>query len=414
MLAFFLLQSFSILALSEASILHPPETTVLPSSHNKESESSEAISIATPIHLGLPGESPVRSSIPRIKRQVSASCRRTGQSLCSRNFPIDFCCDKTTTCKILAGATTALCCPDGSCSVIMPRSCNINWLDVEQFPDAPIVSSALDYKLPSCGKDSSGEQTCCPFGYSCGQNGTVCVLDKDQRSLKAKKSDDFLARTQTDSSSSTLPTATATSTSPTKATSTTAADSAPEQTTGAQTEGVGGKQTNSSTVGIAVGSALGAAAMIGVMLCLAWKKYRISESVSRLGHRHSQEKHQRHRRFLPSWVCRNLQRGEHIDQMPTPPPPAYAPYHLDLDKCRRVPRRKTVPPSRNKTPAQVMQECSPVELPASPVSFSFWNTTRASQRSTFFAKTRVSLSRPLPRQQPPPRGPHNPEYPDFF
>ncbi|KAI6382580.1 hypothetical protein MCOR25_000583 [Pyricularia grisea] len=295
----------------------------------------------------------------------------------------------------------------------MPRSCNINWLDVEQFPDAPVVSTALDYKLPSCGEDSSGEQTCCPFGYSCGQNGTLCVLDKDQRSLRAEKNNDFFARTQTGSSSSTRPTATATSTQATDASSPTTTDSTSEQTTEPQTEGGGGKQTISSTVGIAVGSALGAAAMIGVMLCLAWKRYRISESVSIRRHRHGQEKHHGPRRFLPSWVRRNLQRDGHIDQMPTPPPPAYAPYHLDLDKCRRVPRRKTVPSSR-KAPAPIIQECSPVELPASPVSFSFWNTTRASQRSTFFAKTRVSLARPPPRQQPPPRGPHNPEYPDFF
>ncbi|TLD19940.1 hypothetical protein PspLS_09481 [Pyricularia sp. CBS 133598] len=295
----------------------------------------------------------------------------------------------------------------------MPRSCNINWLNVELFPDAPIVSSALDYKLSSCGKDSSGEQTCCPFGYYCGQNGTVCVLDKDQRSLKAEKNDDFFPRTQTDSSSSTQPTAMATSTGTTDVPSPTTTDTASKQTTETKTEGDGGKQTNSSTVGIAVGSVLGAAAMIGVMMCLAWKRYRIAESMSRLRHRRSKEKHQGPRRFLPSWVRRNLQRDEHIDQMPTPPPPAYVPYHLDLDKCRRVPRRKTVPPSR-KTPAPVMQECSPIELPASPVSFSFWNTTRSSQRSTFFAKTRVSLSRPPPRQQPPPRGPHNPERPDFF
>ncbi|TLS30290.1 hypothetical protein PpBr36_02362 [Pyricularia pennisetigena] len=295
----------------------------------------------------------------------------------------------------------------------MPRSCNIDWLDVEQFPNAPIVSSALDYKLPTCGKESSGAQTCCPFGYSCGQNGTVCVLDKDQRSLKAEKNGDYSARIQTDSISSTRPTATATSTGPTDTPSPTTTAFASEHSTEAQTEGDAGKQANSSTVGIAVGSVLGAAAMIGVMLCIAWKRYWIPESVSRLGHRHSQEKHHGPRRFLPSWAHRNLQRDEHIDQMPTPPPPAYAPYHLDLDKCRRVPRRKTVPPSR-KAPEPVVQECSPVELPASPVSFSFWSTTRASQRSTFFAKTRGSMSRPPPRQQPPPRGPHNPEYPDFF
>ncbi|KAK8027375.1 hypothetical protein PG991_004431 [Apiospora marii] len=97
-----------------------------------------------------------------------AKCTQAG-------LPGNFCCDKQSTCIALAGQTTVLCCPSGpdGCNVIAPIVCDLKLQDPASNPNAQVKTTVLNGKLPSCGSN------CCPFGYSCGDDGN-CIMDKDQ------------------------------------------------------------------------------------------------------------------------------------------------------------------------------------------------------------------------------------------
>lgn len=89
-------------------------------------------------------------------------------------FPDNFCCPTGSSCIALAGDTTILCCPSGDdCSVIAPIVCNIQLQNATSNPDASVKTTFLTGTLPSCGAN------CCPFGYTCDQDGN-CVKDQDQ------------------------------------------------------------------------------------------------------------------------------------------------------------------------------------------------------------------------------------------
>ncbi|KAK7941078.1 uncharacterized protein PG986_013465 [Apiospora aurea] len=92
-----------------------------------------------------------------------------------KGLPDNFCCDKGSSCIALAGLTTVLCCPNGpdGCTVIAPIVCDLKLQDPASNPNAQVKTTVLNGKLPSCGSN------CCPFGYSCGDDGN-CIMDQDQ------------------------------------------------------------------------------------------------------------------------------------------------------------------------------------------------------------------------------------------
>ncbi|KAJ4249380.1 hypothetical protein NW762_012231 [Fusarium torreyae] len=94
------------------------------------------------------------------------------QTSCNSDLA-NFCCPKDNSCMLLAGQTTAVCCPDkATCNSIEPITCDIRGQDQRQFPNAPVKTIVFNLDLEKCGKG------CCPFGYSC-EDGQ-CVIDKDQ------------------------------------------------------------------------------------------------------------------------------------------------------------------------------------------------------------------------------------------
>lgn len=102
------------------------------------------------------------------------TCAASGLRSCSQGLPDNFCCPETSRCISLAGATSALCCPEGKdCQRIKPIICDASAQDAAKFPGAPIKTTIFDVPLSKCGDDG-----CCPFGYSCA--GTECLRDEDQ------------------------------------------------------------------------------------------------------------------------------------------------------------------------------------------------------------------------------------------
>ncbi|KAF4983196.1 hypothetical protein FZEAL_1353 [Fusarium zealandicum] len=124
--------------------------------------------------------SSIFSDFPSRHTERDGSCPISGMDWCGSELPEDFCCPSESSCKVLAANTTALCCPKGStCINIQPIICKITFQDPSAYPAAPIKTLALDQKLKRCGSN-----TCCPLGYSC-EDGTTCVLDKDQEEAYA-------------------------------------------------------------------------------------------------------------------------------------------------------------------------------------------------------------------------------------
>jgi hypothetical protein len=124
---------------------------------------------------------------------------------CGNGLPSNFCCGSDSTCIVLAGNTTVLCCPkpatpasgDGTCSQLRPITCDLSQQNATQFPASGIKTTALHGELPSCGG------SCCPFGYSCNttaSSGPVCQKDANQNA----------APSQSDPSSTTPSTSSAT------------------------------------------------------------------------------------------------------------------------------------------------------------------------------------------------------------
>ncbi|KAI0600540.1 hypothetical protein F4775DRAFT_69610 [Biscogniauxia sp. FL1348] len=100
------------------------------------------------------------------------SCPQGDYLPCGQGLPGNFCCESKHTCIALASSTTALCCPRGSsCLVIQPITCDIQFQNVTAFPESEVFTTNLSKPLPTCGKG-----TCCPFGFRC--NGEeMCVIE---------------------------------------------------------------------------------------------------------------------------------------------------------------------------------------------------------------------------------------------
>lgn len=131
------------------------------------------------------------------------ACAAPGFTQCSQSgLPADFCCGPDSSCIVLAGNTTVLCCPTGSkCATIKPISCDLQAQNNTQSPDNSLKTTALTGTLGKCG------DSCCPFGYTCNTGGN-CVMDADQSkapSTSAVTSPTATSTSQSTSTSTTSP-----------------------------------------------------------------------------------------------------------------------------------------------------------------------------------------------------------------
>lgn len=111
-------------------------------------------------------------------RDEDLSCPSSTFNSCGNQVPSNFCCPSNEECLVLASNTTVLCCPKGTCKTIRPIVCSIQLQDAALYPDAPILTTALDKQLPRCGN------ACCPFGYTCSKD-RECVLNDNQEDFEA-------------------------------------------------------------------------------------------------------------------------------------------------------------------------------------------------------------------------------------
>lgn len=199
------------------------------------------------------------STLMQRDEQTCSALNPELKTSCPASLPSNFCCLANYKCLALAGSTTAMCCPTASknnCAVVMPISCDVSLQDVSKNIGSPVKTTALDVSLQTCGENS-----CCPFGYSCGADGTdpVCNLDKDQ-SVKPgadKKSPSSSSPSSSITGSSSTPTA-----SPIPATST---PSSPPATEG----------SNSKTTYIIIGAVGGSVlALVGALIMFCYCRRR--------------------------------------------------------------------------------------------------------------------------------------------
>lgn len=256
---------------------------------------------------------------------------------CGDGLPSEFCCRSTDTCIPLADKTAVLCCPDGgTCSSIRPITCSVAVQNATAYPTSSVHSIDLDGTLPVCGRDSSGSDTCCPFGYSCNEE-SICVLTQTETPvstgiLSTATSSPVSGPTTTDSVGTTI-----TSTTP----ESTYTVTMPTYVSGSDREN--SSSDKPKTIGIATGSAVGGVAAVAGILVFAWiKRKRIKETAK-------QKRQSITQRFSAT---------------PPPLPPKEFPYPAPKKKrTSLIP--SWVPSYINKT--------APAELPATPVSFSAWN-----------------------------------------
>lgn len=326
--------SSGLLILLLICLIHPQSISAL--------VGRETVTISGPHVVPLDVQPGIRS------REVLKALRqrqRTNTDSCPANFdqcgdglPSEFCCRSTDSCIALADKSSVLCCPDGgTCSSIQPITCSLAVQNATAYPTSSVHSIDLDGSLPVCGRDSSGSDTCCPFGYSCNEQ-SVCVL----------------TQTETPVSTGILATATSTSTpGPTMTDSVgrTITSSTPESSTYtiymptyvSDSDRDSSSSDRPKTIGIATGSAVGGVAAVAGILVFAWiKRKRIKETAK--------------------------QKRESVTQRysatPPPLPPKEFPYPAPKKK-----RRSLIP---SWVPS-VINKTAPVELPATPVSFSAWN-----------------------------------------
>lgn len=303
--------------------------------------SSGSLTISGPHVVPLDVQPGIRSreALKALRQRQSTntdSCP-TNFDQCGNGLPSEFCCRSTDSCIALADNSSVLCCPDGgTCSSIQPITCSLAVQNATAYPTSSVHSIDLDGTLPVCGRDSSGSDTCCPFGYSCNEQ-SVCVL----------------TQAETPVSTGILATATSGSTpgpTTTGSVGTTITSSTPEPTYSMimPTHVPDSDRGNSSsdrpkTIGIATGSAIGGVAAVAGILVFAWiKRKRIKETAK-------QKPQSTTQRFSD-----------------TPPPVPLKEFYYPTPKKKRRSKISSWVPS-------VINRTTPAELPATPVSFSAWN-----------------------------------------
>ncbi|KAK2612458.1 hypothetical protein QQS21_001562 [Conoideocrella luteorostrata] len=133
-----------------------------------------------PIPLRLLLLAGVASASPAIFLRNDKCTAEGLQSCASQGLSDAFCCAKDSICISLSGGSTVMCCPkDKSCSAILPITCDVNAQDPTTSMKSPIKTLALNSTLPKCAKNTM----CCPFGYSCADDGKMCTKDADQSRL---------------------------------------------------------------------------------------------------------------------------------------------------------------------------------------------------------------------------------------
>lgn len=187
----------------------------------------------------------------------------SGFDVCGGDLPSNFCCPTGTKCLSLAGDTTVLCCPEGkSCDKIETVPCDVDEMDPEKNPDAPIKTSVLGVALETCG------DSCCPFGYGCNSSGQ-CQMKRDQS--KAPE-EDKPSSTTTTSTKTEEPTSAPDKTESGAPEATTTGDPASSDGTGDET-----KDSGPNTAAI-VGGVVGGCAILLIaaiaLLCLVRRRNR--------------------------------------------------------------------------------------------------------------------------------------------
>ncbi|KAK7430342.1 hypothetical protein QQZ08_003090 [Neonectria magnoliae] len=141
---------------------------------------ASSVAVDLSLKLSWSGDAPPSYQRPRylppriFTRDDSSSCALEEHSKCGSQVPDDFCCPNDSQCMVIASNTTIVCCPKGvSCDAIQPIVCDVALQDIEEHPDAPIHTLALDKSMKRCGS------ACCPFGYVC-RDGERCQLDDNQ------------------------------------------------------------------------------------------------------------------------------------------------------------------------------------------------------------------------------------------
>lgn len=293
---------------------------------------------------------PIQSSafmqLGELVTRDNTECPSSNYISCGSEVPSTFCCPKDSNCMVLASNTTAVCCPKGSCNLIEPIVCDLGYQNVSAFPKAPIHTTALDASLLRCGTQ------CCPFGYRCDSKNQ-CVLDEDQADYKSLVS--VPLSTPTSSSATVLET----STSPTAQTSTT-----PTPTEGAVHESPStvadtpsGKRDNAGPTGLVTALTVAGACSVtgvGIFIWTRWCRKSHGQAFAPQDSRRDSG--------WGSWKCPSATGSTPL-----------LPQHLsrrDDGKSIDTPRefefrQPELPPQR--------QDTSPVELPATPVSFCMWS-----------------------------------------
>ncbi|KAH8908420.1 hypothetical protein BR93DRAFT_925534 [Coniochaeta sp. PMI_546] len=299
---------------------------------------------------------------------------------CGQGLPANFCCSSDTKCMVLASNTTALCCPQGhDCSAITPTTCDVTLMNADDHPNSQILTTALDAELPSCGTT-----TCCPFGYDCVASGGSlrCVMGKNQATYTSLVSQHTKGVLPTISGSTTSPIPTPTTTShatPTLAntsstvTSTAAADAASGIGQGPGAEG-------SRSAGLIAGSVVAALVLLVGLAILFWTKRRkLSKHLGSLpASRPLPHQHQwqyqaatydfrktdpmKASQIKPATFCENL---------------TSSPGYVSVVAFTELEGSTVAQPP----PSATHGAQSPVELPASPVSFSMWSRQQDNRRS---------------------------------
>lgn len=326
-----------------------------------------------------------------LERAGTATQCLKGYNMCGQGLPANFCCSPDTNCVVLASKTTAICCPKGNvCNRITPTTCNVELMNVTSHPDSPILTTALDSDLPSCGNS-----TCCPIGYKCASSGggtPYCVMGENQAvytSLVPQQTKGVLSTISHSTTTHTSTSATATADFRTSTTLPlpTSTASANTSTTAPDAEGAG-----SRSAGVIAGSVAGAIIIfLGLGLFFWAKKRKLSRPPGSVP-APSTSHHQHQWRYQPP--AYDISKADPLKgpQMNTATycetltvSPAYVPVttFAELDGTR----------TSQRTPSMTQVAQPPVELPASPVSFSMWSRQQEGRRS-FRNSTRTTFMPP--------------------
>ena len=271
---------------------------------------------------------------------------------------------------VLAANTTAVCCPEGhDCSAIIPTTCETELMNAAKYPNSPILTTALDSDLPSCGN-----ATCCPFGYECVSSGTSvrCVVGKNQAKYTTLASQQTKAVFATLAGSTTTPTPTHAPTSAAFTTSTIL--STPTPPAAANTTTAAGSEPGaapSHSTGIIAGSVVAALVLLAGLAAIFWKKRRKLKKRFRSGLGVGPLSHQHQRQDPPpAYDTRESEPTKDSQTKAT----AFcqtitsSPAHVSVIAFAELQGSAAY----QHPPTETCIAQSPVELPASPLSFSLW------------------------------------------